>query len=198
MSAGRRRATALLTCAALAAAAGAAPAAGGDDALGQLMAQLAAHTHGHAAFVERQFIGILDHPLESSGELFYTAPEHLEKRTLKPKPESLTLDHGELAVRRGARSYTLALRDYPQLAPFIDSIRATLAGDRAALERTYDLGFDARADGWTLTLVPRTAALKSLIASITIGGTADAVRSVEVRRADGDHSLLTISALDAP
>ena len=173
----------------------AALAAGPDAGLAELMQRLAARRHGHAAFVERQFIAILKRPLESSGELFYDAPDRLEKRTLAPKPESLLLDQGTLSVRRGRRSVTLAVRDYPQIAPLIDSIRATLAGDQPALERSYAPTFAGGAAGWTLVLVPRDQKLAELIASIRIAGAADQVSEVVVQRQDGDRSVMTIREL---
>ena len=179
----------------LAAFAGAALADAPGETLPQLMQRLAERRHGHAAFVERQFIAMLERPLESSGELFYDAPDRLEKRTLAPKPESLVLDKGTLTVRRGARSRALALRDYPQIAPFIDSIRATLAGDLAALERTYTLSFEGGASDWTLVLVPREATVAALIARIRMTGSEDLVREVTVERADGDRSVMTIREL---
>ena len=55
----------------------------------QLMRGLAQTRSDHASFVEKKSIAMLDKPVESSGELFYTAPDHLEKRTIKPKPESM-------------------------------------------------------------------------------------------------------------
>src|ERR1017187_1812784 len=58
----------------------------------QLMRGLAQIHSDHSSFVEKKSIAMLDKPVESSGELFYTAPDHLEKRTTKPKPESMILD----------------------------------------------------------------------------------------------------------
>jgi hypothetical protein len=172
---------------------GAAAAGEAGDALGQLMQRLALRRQGHATFVERQFLAILDRPLESSGELSYDAPDRLEKRTLRPKPESLVLDHGLLTVRRGTHSYRLPLANYPQLAPFIDSIRATLAGDLPALERVYALTFESAGGDWTLVLVPREAELAALIARIRLSGAGDQIREVSVDRADGDRSVMTVS-----
>ena len=105
----------------------------------QLMRGLAQIRSDHSSFVEEKFIAMLDKPVESSGELFYTAPDHLEKRTIKPKPESMILDHGTLVIERGRQKHGLQLQDYPELAAFIDTIRGTLAGDRKALERNYRL-----------------------------------------------------------
>ncbi len=175
--------------------AGAALAAEGEEGLPALMQRLAERRHGHAAFVELHFMAILDRPLESSGELFYDAPDRLEKRTLAPKPESLVLERGTLKVRRGEHTHAVALRDYPQIAPFIDSVRATLAGDLAALEHTYVLSFEGGAGNWTLVLVPREAELAARIARIRMTGSQDLVREVTVEQTDGDRSVMTIREL---
>ncbi len=37
------------------------------------------------------FLPSSSHPIESSGELRYDAPDRLEKRTLKPRAETLVL-----------------------------------------------------------------------------------------------------------
>jgi hypothetical protein len=135
---------------------------------------------------------MLDRPLESSGELLYEAPDRLEKRTLKPKAQTLILEHGVLTARRGHRTYVMELRDYPQVVPFVESIRATLAGDRAALERFFRVQFDGTLGAWTLLLVPVDATLAGAVKDIRIEGERDAVRTVEIRQSDGDRSLLSI------
>ncbi len=158
------------------------------------MTLLAQRKHGHVTFVEEHFLAVLDRPLESSGELLYDAPDHLEKRTLHPKPETLVLDHGVITAQRGRHTYVLALRDYPQIVPLIDSIRATLAGDRAALERIFKVSLDGSLDNWKLLLAPSDAAVAKTIKQIGIEGARDAIHSVEIQQADGDRSLLTIGA----
>jgi hypothetical protein len=169
-----------------------------DAVLPRLMEQFAARTHGHASFVERQYLAVLERPIESSGELFYDAPDHLEKRTLLPKPESLILDHGSVTMHRGKFVQVLALRDYPQIAPFVDCIRATLAGDLAALEGVYTLSFEPAQAHWTLVLVPREARLTAVIARIRMAGSGPQIESVEFQRASGDRSVMTIRALPDP
>ena len=93
--------------------------------------------HGQVSFVEQHFLALLKRPVESDGELIYEAPDRLEKRTLEPRSESLVLDGDVLTVRRGQRRRVVDLKAYPQILPFVESIRATLAGDRAALERVF-------------------------------------------------------------
>ena len=161
----------------------------------QLMSGLAQTRSDRASFIEKKSIAILDKPVESSGELLYTAPDRLEKRTLKPKPETMLVDGGTLVIERGRKKHRLQLQDYPELAAFIDSIRGTLAGDRKALERNYKLSLDGTAEHWTLQLLPVDEKMQAVVKRIRIAGVRDAVRSIEVTQADGDSSLMLIEKL---
>jgi len=166
-----------------------------DWDIDQLMRGLAQTRSGRASFVEKKSIAMLDKPVESSGELFYTAPDHLEKRTFKPKAESMTVDAGTLIIERGRQKHRLQLQDYPELAAFIDSIRGTLAGDRKALERNYRLSLDGTVERWTLQLLPLDEKMQAVVKRIRIAGVRDAVRSIEIIQADGDSSLMLVEKL---
>jgi hypothetical protein len=183
-----RRAGALFL-GALASAALAAPAPAAFD---EVLALLKERQHGHVSFTEVHTLAMLQEPLSSSGELFYEAPDYLEKRTLKPTPESLVLEHGVLRAQRGHRTRVLELADHPEVAPFVESIRATLAGDRAALERYFDVDFAGDVGHWTLRLKPKDTAVARSVADITLSGARDLVATVAIRQSDGDHSLITI------
>lgn len=165
--------------------------------LDPLMHTLAQTRSGHAAFVERKSIAMLDKPVESSGELFYAAPDRLEKRTLKPRPESMLLDRGTLTIEQKGKKRVLQLQSYPEVAAFIDSIRGTLAGDRAALERAYRLSLEGDAQNWTLELVPLDAKMKKVVAKILMSGAQDQLKTIQIDQADGDSSIMTITALPA-
>jgi hypothetical protein len=165
---------------------------GDSGALDALMRQLAVRRHGHVSFTEVQYLAVLDRPLESSGELFYEAPDRLEKRTLSPRPETLVLTHGLLSATRGQRTRTLALAAYPQLAPLLESLRATLAGDRVALERVFNVRLDGDPPRWTLHLAPREPSAARLLREVLISGEQSDLKTVEILEADGDRSLLTI------
>jgi len=160
--------------------------------LDRLMSALAAHKHGEVSFVERKYLAILDRPVESSGELLYDAPDRLEKRTLKPKAETLVLEHGVVSAERGRHRYQLDMQRYPQVVPFIESIRATLAGDLPALDRVFHVSFMGTFEQWTLGLDPREPQLAALVRHIRIDGAQAMIRSVEIMEADGDRSVLTI------
>lgn len=166
--------------------------------LQQLMDSLAQNKSGRATFVETKHIALLDKPIKSSGELLYTAPDRLEKRTLKPKPESMTVNGGELLIERGSQKYHLQLQAYPELAAFIDSIRGTLAGDLKALERNYRLSLNGSVERWNLQLLPLDEKMQAVIQRIRIAGVRDQVNSIEITQADGDNSKMVIEKLVTP
>ncbi len=164
----------------------------------QLMKGLADNKSGRASFVEKKYIALLDKPVESSGELLYTAPDRLEKRTLKPRPESLLIDRGTLTVERGTRKMVLRLQDYPELVAFTESIRGTLAGDMAALKRIYNLDLDGNEERWTLTLRPIETKMLDVVQRIRIGGSRADVKSIEIEQTDKDRSVMVIEKLSTP
>jgi outer membrane lipoprotein-sorting protein len=172
----------------------AAPLAAASDPLDALMQELAAHPSGHVSFTEVQHLAVLDRPLESSGELLYQAPDRLEKRIVKPRPETLVLAHGVLSATRGKHTRTMDLAAWPQLAPLLESLRATLAGDRATLERIFRVELDGDAARWTLKLTPRDPEAARAVTRVTITGENAKLETVEVVASDGDRSLLTIGA----
>ena len=179
----------LLACGALRAAA---------DDLDEVMQLLAARRHGEVSFVEQQFLALLKHPLESSGELIYDAPNRLQKRTLEPRAESLLLVDDVLTVQRGKHSRVLDLQSYPQLLPFIASIRSTLAGDRGGLARLFRLDFSGNLARWTLLLHPLDEKVAKNVAQVQIDGMRDELIRIEIRSADGDRSLMTLRAHPSP
>ena len=184
----------LLACTAAHGATAPAPAAGAPDALDGVMHSLALRRHGQVSFVEQQFLSMLKRPVESYGELIYDAPSRLEKRTIEPRPETLVVEGDVVTVQRGRRSHVLDLKAYPQILPFIESIRATLAGDRAALERHFRLQFTGSEMRWSLVLTPLDAQLAKTVAEIRIDGARDELSRVEIRQSDGDRSLMTLRA----
>jgi hypothetical protein len=190
-------ATALAATAAAAEPSQSAPASSESD-LDQLMALLARRKHGEVTYTEKDYLSVLERPLESSGVLIYDAPNHLEKRTLKPKAESVVLDHGVVTIQRGHRTYHLDLGSYPQVAPYVDAIRATMAGDRAALERVFKVSFEGSLAHWGLGLVPLDRKIARGVRKIRIEGAQDDVQSVEIDKPNGDRSLMTMGPPEPP
>jgi hypothetical protein len=171
------------------------PAAAGFD-LGQLMSDLAGNKGGRASFVEKKYIALLDKPLVATGEMSFTPPDRLEKRTLTPKPEILRLERDTLSIEREKQKLTIQLRNQPEALAFVDSIRGTLAGDRTALERNYALHLAGTQEKWTLTLLPSEPKIAALLQRITVKGSRSRIGSIEYLQADGDRSVMTIEPID--
>ena len=176
----------------LAVAAPAWPAAGDLDVT-RLFEMLAREKPGRTLFKERKYLAILDKPVESSGELLFTPPHTLEKRTLSPKPERVRVDRDRVTLERGGKAYSLDLRAHPSIAVLVESIRGTLAGDLASLTRTYSAGLDGDAAGWRLKLRPLDPSLATLVERIEIAGSQAQVKTVEIFQADGDRSVMSLS-----
>lgn len=183
-------------CLLLIAAAGLAAAAPPQSnwSIDSLMQALAARQHSQARFVERKYLRVLKAPLEFSGTLTYSRPGFLEKRTLKPKPETLTVDDDKLVLENPGRNErrVLRLQDYPVVWGFIESIRATLGGDVEALERFYRVELDGSPDGWRLFLDPRERRMKEVISMVRIDGHQAQIDRIEVQEARGDRSVMRV------
>jgi hypothetical protein len=171
---------------------------GAPDDLDELMHLLAARRQGQVSFVEQHFLALLARPAESYGELFYVAPDRLEKRTIEPRPETLTLQGDVLTIRRGRRTRVLDLKSYPQVLPLIESIRATLAGDRSSLEGMFRIDFAGSIARWSLLLVPLQPQVAKTVSQVRIDGARDNLLTVEIREVDGDRSLMTLRPHQAP
>jgi len=164
--------------------------------VGQLMNDLARHKGGRAKFVEKKYISLLDKPVVSTGEMTYSAPDRLEKRTLTPKPETLLLDKDMLSIEREKQKLTINLANQPEALAFIDSIRGTLTGNRAALEKNYFLHLAGNSDKWVLTLLPSEQKIAALVQRITVSGNKNQIRSIEYLQADGDRSVMSIEPVE--
>jgi hypothetical protein len=175
--------------------AGGAPAeeAAPDFGIDALMARLAQTRSARAEFTETRHLAILGQALVSSGELRFTAPDRLEKRTLLPAPETLVLEGRRLRIERpGRRAWNLDLAERPEAWAFIESVRATLAGDRAMLERHYAIELRGGDGGWQLALAPRDEALRGIVRSVRIGGEGDEIRRIDFELPDGDRAEMSI------
>jgi len=89
---------------------------------------------------------------------------------------------GVLTVERRGRKHVLDLQRYPQIQPFVESIRATLAGDRSALERIFHVEFAGSVERWNLVLVPVDRQLARTVKQVQIDGSRDQLHRIEIRQ----------------
>lgn len=160
----------------------------------QLMQGMAEVKSARRKFSERKYMSVLTAPLESSGTLVYEAPGRLEKRTLVPKEESMVLNQGLLVIESKARHMkrTMMVNQYPAMGAFVESIRATLAGDLKTLNQYFQLKLEGNATHWHLQLTPNDQATREVVREISMDGRGKFIDSVEILEAGGDRSVMTV------
>jgi hypothetical protein len=168
---------------------------GADFSIATLFAELGRQRPERVAFVEKKHLALLDKPVESSGELAFTPPDRLEKRTLKPRPESLVIERDLVTLERGGKRQTLRLSENPAVAVLVESIRRTLAGDLQGLTRAYSVALDGTPARWKIVLRPLDPSLATTVERVEIGGEQARVALVEIFQADGDRSVTQLSPL---
>ncbi len=156
------------------------------------MQTLAKAKPNHATFTEKKYIALLDEPVESSGELFFVAPDHLEKRTKLPQAETLLVNGNKILIERGNKTYYFTMQNLPELGVLINSIRGTLAGNQSELERSFQLNLKGDIDEWILQLTPTNEKMQKLLKDIHITGHQSQIHSIEVFQVDGDRSNMLI------
>ena len=170
------------------------PARAADFELSALMELLAAVPSSRDSFSETKHSAVLSAPLLLKGTLAYARPDRLEKSVLAPYEERTVVAGNSVTMenRTLQQSRTFSLSSSSPVSAFVESMRATLAGDRAALERHYRVQLEGKAESWTMTLVPREKKLASLVKRIQIGGARERLRRIEVEEASGDRSVMLI------
>jgi hypothetical protein len=163
--------------------------------LDELMAGLATVRSAQATFVERRTVQELDRTLESSGRLTYQAPDHFTRETLSPHHDKLDVSGNVVTMTRGDRTRSFALDASPEAQLMVEAIRGTLGGNRALLERLFELRLDGSAGAWDLLMVPRDARLRGQVADLRISGRGDEIRRVIVTLADGDRSTMQLESV---
>lgn len=186
----RRRTTLLLLAALLPL-----PAAAQAFDLTALMALLAQRKSAEARFTEERTVSSLDSPLQSSGTLSFAAPDRFTRRTLEPRAESMEVQGNTAVLRRGGRTRTMALDTIPELAALVDAVRGTLSGDAARLQQHFRVEVSGAPARWQLALLPIDARLAAQVARIDIVGQRTDVRSIDLRLAGGDRSLMQVEPI---
>jgi outer membrane lipoprotein-sorting protein len=167
-----------------------APAAALD--LRELMAALAQVPEAKDSFVETRHSAVLTAPLVLKGELAYVRPDRMEKQVLAPYFERTVISGGSVTIENRSTKRTFSLASSAPVSALIESLRATLAGDRAALERHYEVQLEGREASWTLTLAPRDAKLAALVKRIQIAGARVQLKRIEIEETAGDRSVMLI------
>jgi hypothetical protein len=160
-----------------------------------LMQMLGSVEAANARFVETRYSALLKSPLVLQGTLSYRRPDRVEKHVLVPHDERITVEGGRLTLenRTQNRLKTLPVNSAPGLAALIESIRATRAGDLAALQRYYTVQVDGSREQWTLTLKPLESQVADFVISIALSGSGSRIGRITIEEAGGDRSVMEIT-----
>lgn len=160
------------------------------------MARLAAIPERRAAFREQRRFAALTSTLESRGRLLYRRPDYLEKITDWPTPERMVIDGARLVITAGNDPpQVVDLASQPELRTLTDAMRAPLAGDLAALRRTFTLAPAGTVADWTLALTPRDPSAAKLLRTIHLAGHDADITDITLVQANGDEQWMRIQAL---
>lgn len=165
--------------------------------LPELMALLAQKRSGEARFTEQREVKGLDAPLASSGTLSFAAPDRFTRKTLAPRPESMVVEGNIVTLTRNGRSRSMALDASPEMEAIVEAVRGTLTGNATSLQQHFKLAVAGTPEQWTLELKPATPRLAVMLDSVRIAGKRGELRTVEMRLADGDRSVMQIEPVAA-
>lgn len=161
--------------------------------LAQLMQQRAQVTQTRVQFTEQRNSDLFERPLILSGTLRYDSPARVEKQIDAPFKERYVVDGDVLRIERGGkRPRTVLLHEHPALWAFVESFRATLAGNLSTLQRFYEVGLEGDRAHWRLLLRPRDEQMREFVDSIRIEGSNADITAIEILEVGGDNSRLSI------
>lgn len=158
-----------------------------EATLESTMRSLAAVREGHATFSEEKAVPELSAPLPSTGTLTWAAPNRLEKHTTWPSEELLRIEGDQLLLLRPAQNIRqeLSLDQSPDIRPFVEAIRSTMAGDLATLRQYFTIDFTPGENGWHMQLTPLSLRIRSALQSVDFYGKGSDVSRIETRGNDG-------------
>ena len=167
---------------------------------GWILGQLEQPVPAATPFMELRESELLEAPMRISGEYRRPDADTLVRQVAAPYVETTTLRDGRATIEREGRSpRSFSLSRAPELAGLQASFGALLAGDHAALEQHYAIGAYGSADGWTMTMAPRSRGLARRVESISLFGAGGDLRCIETLTAEGEvqRTLLGDAALAA-
>lgn len=152
-----------------------------------LLAALAREPPQSISFTEVHSSRLLEHELVVSGTLEYSGPGKLSRVVAEPFVERTDIEGDSIRILREDRpDRQFSLKRAPELGGLLTGFLAILGGDRAALEREFELAFVDGAAGWQLTLSPKNIRAQARIAAIRVRGAGNAPDCIVTVPRDGD------------
>jgi hypothetical protein len=172
--------------------------AAATSTLDDVLSALRSVPERHATFEETKHFALVNGPLVRRGTLEYARPDRLQMRVDTPYFERLEIRGDTVTVERRSGLSRVDLAGQPVLAAWVECLRATLGGDRAALERHFRIVVDGTLAQWRMTLEPLDPALAKVVSRVTVGGRQGEVVRFEVDETRGDSTVIAITPSRGP
>lgn len=168
-----------------------------DSETNALLNRLARPGQETTPFIEVRYSALLTEPLVIAGELEHRDDGALVRRVLEPYRETTTLLGENVTVERdGSRPRHFSLDRAPELRGIMNSFGAMLKGDRATLERHFEVMSSESEDAWRIDLVPRGDNLRARLARVRVYGHGDRADCITMEEPDDDATVMTIGLSD--
>lgn len=145
-------------------------------------------------FSEEKRVALLARPLRSSGTIYFDRGNGVARLTQKPKFQQVVVTATTLRIRTAKRTEEIPLSKSKDLQAFASIVPSLLRGDRAELERAFDIGlYGSDKDWWALTFTPKAESLKKLVAKVTVIGRKSELVSLQVAETNGDSTTTKLT-----
>jgi hypothetical protein len=138
-------------------------------------------------FREDKHIALLARPLQSTGVIYFDRDRGIVRTTRTPHVEKVVLTRTALRIQKGDHTEDIPLDKSKDLQAFALVFPTLLRGDRAGIERSFEIALYGRADGWwALAFTPRSESLRALVRRVVVFGRAGELVGLQVAEASGD------------
>jgi len=146
-----------------------------------------------ADFVQVKHLSLLDEPLVSRGRLSFRRPDRMRLEIREPVQALVLIDGRQVHIPGVSKKDAEAMSMAP-VAGMFTQLGAIFSGDRAALERGFEVEASARGDAIDVALVPRDERGRRLFRRIDLQFSGAALLAHRIRLEDGlgDHLEVTL------
>jgi hypothetical protein len=159
-------------------------------AAADVLGQIAKAATAEVRFTEVRTLRLLKTPLVSSGYLRYTPPDRLQRESLQPVHEVVTIEGAQVLIERDGAQTAVALAAGSPPAVLVHTLRAVLSGDVKQLESMYAASAMGSIERWTLLLEPKSP--QAAVREIRLAGNGGTVDQIEVLERGGDKTVTTL------
>jgi hypothetical protein len=175
----------------------AAAASAQEPSFDELLARFHAVEGLECRFREEKRIALLTVPIVSEGTLHYQRPRRVARRITSPSAQVVLVEGDSLRMREGTGPIqSIDLAAQPVVRTFVDTFAQLLRGERAPLERTYEMTYVPGAIEWSLAMRPRASPLDRFVRTIRFSGSGTTLRTMVVEETSGDVATTTFSTCD--